>query len=222
MVVSYMEQRRSIILAVIAADNPFHNQTVTAFARNIDKLGTRTLGLITKPDKLDKGSASEEYYGMYPGHMNCRLLSVVIVDLTRNNNVKLILGWHMLRNKSTATADDTAAQRDQREKEFFSDNVWSQALNPSQLGIDFLRQRLRDVLWKQIQEGLPGVKYEVQLGIKDCSSKLAQLGKARSTFKEKHAYLHRIGSELSTMMRAAIDGVYANPFFASYPRRQDA
>lgn len=62
--VSYMEQRRSIILAVVAADNPFANQPVTRFARQIDPRGTRTLGLITKPDKIDRGSETEKYYGM--------------------------------------------------------------------------------------------------------------------------------------------------------------
>ena len=59
----YMKQSRSIILAVISADNAFANQPVTKFARQIDPMGTRTLGLITKPDKIDKGSDSEKYYG---------------------------------------------------------------------------------------------------------------------------------------------------------------
>jgi len=60
-----MKQRRSIILAVISADNPFANQPVTKFARQIDPSGIRTLGLITKPDKLDRGSDSERYYGIH-------------------------------------------------------------------------------------------------------------------------------------------------------------
>lgn len=62
LVVSYMKQRRSIILAVVSADNPFANQPVTKFARDIDPSGLRTLGLITKPDKIDTGSDSEKYY----------------------------------------------------------------------------------------------------------------------------------------------------------------
>jgi len=62
LVLSYMRQRRSIILAVVSADNHFANQPVTKFARDIDPSGLRTLGLITKPDKIDKGSDSEKYY----------------------------------------------------------------------------------------------------------------------------------------------------------------
>lgn len=44
------------------------------------------------------------------------------------------------------------------------------------------------------------------MGIKDCNSKLAQLGQARTTSPEKLAYLHRISGELSSMIQAAIDG----------------
>lgn len=62
LVVSYMKQKRSIILAVVAADSAFANQPVTQFARKIDDAGTRTLGLITKPDKIDRGSEAEKYY----------------------------------------------------------------------------------------------------------------------------------------------------------------
>lgn len=64
LVIGYMKQRRSIILAVISADNPFANQPVTKYTRDFDPSGTRTLGLITKPDKIDRGSDSERYYGM--------------------------------------------------------------------------------------------------------------------------------------------------------------
>ncbi|KAI1764614.1 P-loop containing nucleoside triphosphate hydrolase protein [Hypoxylon sp. FL1150] len=205
LVVSYMRQRRSIILAVVAADNPFANQPVTKFARDIDPTGSRTLGLITKPDKIDEGSESERYY----------------LELAQNLNVKLTLGWHVLRNRSHTTADDTTEERDEREADFFAASAWGQ-LDSSQLGVESLRARLRKILWKQIQTGLPGVKAEVQSGIKDCRAKLSQLGKARSTMREKHTYLQRISSRLSKLVRAAIDGVYADGFFESYPGQQDA
>ena len=69
LVFSYMKQKRSIILAVVSADQPFPNQPVTKFARQIDPNGTRTLGLITKPDKIDRGSDSERYYGTFLIHL---------------------------------------------------------------------------------------------------------------------------------------------------------
>ncbi|KAI0835262.1 P-loop containing nucleoside triphosphate hydrolase protein [Hypoxylon sp. FL0890] len=205
LVLSYMRQRRSIILAVVAADNPFANQPVTKFTRNIDPSGLRTLGLITKPDKIEGNTESERYY----------------VEMAQNQNVKLNLGWHVLRNRSHLTTNDTIEERDEREAEFFADSVWS-VLDSSQLGIESLRSRLRKILWNQIQTGLPGVKADVQSGIKDCRVKLGQLGKARSTKREKHTYLQRISSRLSKLVRAAIDGVYTDRFFESFPGQQDA
>lgn len=205
LVTSYMRQRRSVILAVVAADNAFANQPVTKFARQIDPTGTRTLGLLTKPDKIDRGSDNENYY----------------VELAQNYNVKLNLGWHVVRNKGFDTLDDTPEQRDKREAAFFSDSVWN-CLDPSQLGVEALRERLREVLWNQIRRGLPGVKSDVQTGIHDCQVKLAQLGDSRDSTRAKQKYLLHISSRLTKLIRAAIDGVYADRFFESYPGQQDA
>ncbi|KAK8060281.1 dynamin family protein [Apiospora saccharicola] len=171
----------------------------------IDPSGTRTLGLITKPDRIDQGSESERYY----------------IELAQNGNVKLKLGWHVLRNKSHTTSNDTPQERDERESDFFSSSAW-QVLEPSQLGVEALRDRLREALWNQILVELPEVKSEVQSGIKDCLNKLKQLGKSRSTPREKHHYLHKISSQLAVLVRASIDGVYADFFFESYPGQPDA
>ncbi|KKY37778.1 putative interferon-induced gtp-binding protein mx [Diaporthe ampelina] len=187
LVTNYMNQRRSIILAVVAADNAFANQPVTKLARDIDPSGTRTLGLLTKPDKIDRGSDSERYY----------------IDLAQNQNVKLTLGWHVLRNKGYDTIDDTSEQRDKREVAFFADSAWS-VLEPEQLGVEKLRKRLH-----------------VQTGIRDCQAKLTQLGSARDKRKDKQKYLLYISSRLTKLTRAAIDGVYADRFFETYPSQRD-
>lgn len=177
LVTSYMKQHRSIILAVVAADNAFANQPGTKFAREIDPTGTRTLDLITKPDKIDHGSENETYY----------------VELAQNLNVKLTLGWHVLRNKSFDTMDDSPEQRDKREAAFFAGSVWER-LQPAQLGVEALRERLREVLWNQICRGLPGVKTDVQRGIADCRANLTQLGTSRDTMRAKQKYLLNISS----------------------------
>lgn len=178
---------------------------MTKFARDIDPSGTRTLGLLTKPDKIDKGSDSERYY----------------VELAQNRNVQLTLGWHVLRNKGFDTLDDTPEQRNKREPSFFADLAWSE-LNPKHLGAENLRERLREVLWNQIRRRLPGVKSDVQTGIADCQAKLAQLGSARDSLKDKQKYLLYISTRLTKLIRAGIDGVYDHRFFETHPGQQDA
>ena len=49
---NYMKNPRSIILAVVSAKNDIGNQIVLRRAREVDPKGTRTLGIITKPDTL--------------------------------------------------------------------------------------------------------------------------------------------------------------------------
>ena len=47
---------------MVSAKSDFSLQDVTELARELDKKGTRTLGLITKLDTLDAGSDSEASY----------------------------------------------------------------------------------------------------------------------------------------------------------------
>ncbi|KAF2804533.1 uncharacterized protein BDZ99DRAFT_491056 [Mytilinidion resinicola] len=83
----YMEEPRSIILAVVSAKNDYANQIVLKLARTADRAGTRTLGVITKPDTLIPDSESEAMY----------------VSLARNQDVEFRLGWHVLRNMDSET-----------------------------------------------------------------------------------------------------------------------
>lgn len=51
---------------------------------------------------------------------------------------------------------------------------------------------------------------------------MAQLGTARDTPRKKEKYLLHISERLSKLIQAAIDGVYADRFFESYPGQTDA
>ncbi len=111
LVLHYMRQEGSIVLAVVSAKSDFALQEVTKYTRRYDPDGRRTLGLITKPDTLDAGSESELAY----------------VDLARNNDVRLHLGWHVLKNRDFAMKDCSSEARDTAEEEFFAGGVWDVA-----------------------------------------------------------------------------------------------
>ena len=122
MVEAYMRRPRSIILAVVSAKNEFALQDVTEIAREIDPKGSRTLGLITKPDTLDKGSDSEAAY----------------VKLAQNNDVIFRLGWHVLKNRHYEIKDASSAERDKSEDEFFATGIWT-SVAASNLGVKSLK-----------------------------------------------------------------------------------
>ena len=56
MVNNYMKSPRSIILAVIPANGDIANQAILKMAKECDTKGQRTLGVLTKPDLVEKGA----------------------------------------------------------------------------------------------------------------------------------------------------------------------
>src|SRR6266567_1937454 len=60
LVEEYISNERTIILAVVSAKNDYANQIILDYCRRIDSQGSRTLGIITKPDFLRPGSDNEK------------------------------------------------------------------------------------------------------------------------------------------------------------------
>lgn len=196
LVLSYMKKTRSIILAIVSAKNDFANQVVTKHARDVDPAGDRTLGIITKPDTLYAGSETEKAY----------------VELAENKDVNFRLGWHVLRNRDYDTRHSTAEERDQAEQAFFSYGIWS-SLSRAKVGVHSLKPRLSSVLRDQILIELPSLIREVESGINDCESILTRLGSSRLTLQQQQLYLLSVGQGFYSLMKAAIDGIYKDPFF---------
>ncbi|KAF8856366.1 dynamin family protein [Acephala macrosclerotiorum] len=193
---AYMKEPRSIILAVVSAKNDYANQIVLKLARAADREGTRTLGVITKPDTLIAGSESEAMY----------------VSLARNQDVDFRLGWHVLKNMDSETGVWSLADRDAKEEEFFSQGIWED-LSRSLLGVDKLRKRLSKVLLGQIAAELPSLIDEIEIKSENCRSRLDKLGEPRATLNEQRLYLLQISQSFRSLIKASVDGTYNDPFF---------
>jgi GTPase SAR1 family protein len=198
LVLSYMKKARSIILAVVSAKNDFANQIVTKYARELDPEGVRTLGIITKPDTLHAGSDSERSF----------------VELAENKDVHFRLGWHVLKNRDYDTRDCSSEERDEAERNFFAQGIWTTLL-PPHVGIDSLKPRLSSLLKDQILGELPNLIRDVQTGVNDCQGILQRLGASRGTVKEQRLHLLKVSQQFSTLATAATDGNYADGFFGS-------
>lgn len=193
---SYMKEPRSIILAVVSAKNDYANQIVLKLARAADKKGNRTMGVITKPDTLIAGSESEAMY----------------VSLARNQDVEFRLGWHVLKNMDSETGKWSLADRDVKEEEFFSQGIWAD-MSRSLLGVDKLRSRLSKVLLGQIAAELPSLIDEIEIKSSACRNRLDKLGDPRATLAEQQLYLFQLSQSLQSLVKAAVDGTYNDPFF---------
>ena len=196
LVKSYMENQRSIILTVVTAKNDISNQIVLTMARAVDPEGSRTLGVITKPDTLHPGSNSE----------------LTFMELAKNENIKFHLGWHVLRNRDFDTKDVSSAMRDEAERQFFAEGIWK-TLPRNTVGIDALRGRLSRVLLEHITTELPALIDDIELGIEDCEGRLSHLGESRVSVKEQRTFLMRISQRFQSLVKAATDGDYSDSFF---------
>lgn len=193
---TYMKEPRSIILAVVSAKNDYANQVVLKLARLADSKGSRTLGVITKPDTLIPDSESEAMY----------------ISLARNQDVEFRLGWHVLKNMDSETGKWSLRDRDVKEEEFFVQGAWHE-LSRSLLGVNKLRNRLSKVLLGQIAAELPSLVSEIEVKSNTCRDRLSKLGEPRTTLDEQRRYLLQISQLFQSVVKASIDSTYNDPFF---------
>ncbi|KAH8655575.1 dynamin family protein [Xylariales sp. PMI_506] len=193
---SYMKESRSIILAVVSAKNDFANQVVLKLARSADPTGSRTLGVITKPDTLFPGSQSEAIYA----------------SLAQNQEVAFRLGWHVLKNLDSETGKGSLDQRNALEVTFFGQGIW-QELPTAILGINQLRRRLSKVLLAHITSELPSLVHEIDSKRATCYEKIAKLGQPRVTLGEQQLYLLQASESFQRLVKSAVDGNCNDLFF---------
>ncbi|KAI1873115.1 uncharacterized protein JN550_003368 [Neoarthrinium moseri] len=194
----YMKQPKSIILAVVAANNNLANQIVVEEARKHDPKRERTLGVITKPDLAAPGSQDEK---------KCLQLA-----RAQESMHKLKLGWHVLRNRPEGKEEMSADDRDAYEDKFFQTGAWSH-ISPTSRGISSLRKKLSKVLLGHIQKTLPGLIEEIECNLTARQRALEQLGKPRSAPEDLRTYMLEIAEKFQRLARDGAEGRYGDEFF---------
>lgn len=192
----YIRQPRTICLAVISATNDAANQPILQRVRSFDAHGDRTLGVITKPDRLSAGSGSETKF----------------LELARNEDVFFKLGWHVIKNRKFEETDCSIDQRNYSERSFFSTSRFS-TLPKENVGIDALRVRLSYLLFEHVKNELPRLQKELESALQAAQTELKTLGTSRSTVAECRTFLTQLNMECYEICRAAVDGNYEHRHF---------
>ncbi|KAK4652675.1 hypothetical protein QC762_0075580 [Podospora pseudocomata] len=91
MVIEYIKDPRTIILAVLPANVDVATQEILALAAEYDKAGERTLGILTKPDLLKERSAK-----------------ATVCELVLGNRKALNLGYYIVRNHGGDEDEDNS------------------------------------------------------------------------------------------------------------------
>ena len=194
----YIKQPRTICLAVVSASSDPANQSILTKVRDVDPDGERTLGIITKPDRLPSGSGSEYAY----------------IELAKNHDIFFKLGWHVLKNRTYEEQNFDLAERNIAEATYFRTSNFK-ALPEHSLGIDTLRNRLSVLLFEHVKQELPKLRSDLEEALRDAKTQLQIMGSNRTTAGDCRAYLVQLSLDFYEVCKAAVDGHYEGDYFTS-------
>ncbi|OAQ62498.1 interferon-induced GTP-binding protein Mx2 [Purpureocillium lilacinum] len=200
MVKRYMDNSRTIILAVMPCNVDIATQEILKLAKAADPEGIRTMGVLTKPDlALEKATRG------------------AVLDLVRGDGSNLKFGYYVVKNRSADDATSTLSQRTQAEKVFFSSPEWVGVIE--RCGVYFLKERLRHLLVRISKEEFPNVKADIDQRLRRAETALEGMGPARADHGAQRLYLGRIATRFQAITTSALSGHYAgNDIFKDSPR----
>ena len=163
---SYVENSRTIILAVVQANNDIANQGIIQKSKRHDRRGERTIGIITKPDLLNMGTEGR-----------------IAALATNRDTTRLKLGFFLLKNPSPSdlAAGYSYSDREKLERDYFAASPWREHnLELNRTGVTALRDFLQRLLDQHIERELPKVRDEIALLIAKTAEDLAALWRTTS------------------------------------------
>lgn len=123
----FIENERTIILAVLPANVDIATQEILELAGEVDPHGQRTLGVLTKPDLVDRGAEKD------------------VIDLVQGRKNRLRPGYCVVRNRGQQERMASSSELHGTESIFFNTGPFS-SLSKDRLGIPALHKPLRDLV----------------------------------------------------------------------------
>ena len=163
-------------------------------AYRVDPSGSRTIGVLTKPDLVAPCSEGE------------------IVEILQNTKKPLKLGYYMLKNMSQKQLNENISNQDawESEKQFFlSHEVFKEHLHLNVFGRDRLVEALTQLLVEKIKQSLPNIVRDLKSLITQISAELTDLGPQPSQDRrELKSVLLRLISKFCELLRQSTRGEY--------------
>ncbi|KAM4067183.1 dynamin domain-containing protein [Hirsutella rhossiliensis] len=192
MVKRYMNDSRTIILAVIPCNVDIATQEIVQLAEKADPDGVRTMGVLTKPDLATEAATQK-----------------AVVDLVLGKRSNLKLGYYVVKNRGAddTSGDWTQAKRAAAEKAFFANQPW--VTIRERCGVATLKGRLRNLLMAISKQEIPNVKNDIDQRLRRSRADLEAMGPPRSDESSQRQFLGRLASQFQTVTHAALNGYYA-------------
>jgi interferon-induced GTP-binding protein Mx1 len=186
---SYLRPERTLILAVIPCNVDIATVDILERATKVDPNGTRTVGVLTKPDLIDKGGEAE------------------VLEVLMNRRKPLKLGYYMVKNRSQAELNGKLTLDAARatEKSYFDSHEIFKAVPANMLGVESLSVKLTELLVGHIRRALPGLFSDLQVAMQQTSSLLMKLGDAPpSTTSEQQLAVSKIMQDFNSKLALSV------------------
>ncbi|PBK61230.1 hypothetical protein ARMSODRAFT_1089911 [Armillaria solidipes] len=194
LVESYITKPSCVILLTVACETDFENQGAYSLAKKHDPKGKRTIGVLTKPDRIAGGDED-------------RWMAFI-----RNEREPLENNWYCVKQPSSVELGQRITWQQAREKErnwFRTTAPWKDldTFYKGYLQTANLVARLSSILSDLIAKRLPDIQKEVDAAIQDTSQKISALPKAPSSnpLHEISALLHSFTVDLASHIQGIPD-----------------
>uniref|UniRef100_A0A6B2KZI7 Dynamin GTPase n=1 Tax=Arcella intermedia TaxID=1963864 RepID=A0A6B2KZI7_9EUKA len=181
LVTDLISKNNAIILAVQAANQDLATSDALSMAKSVDSDGSRTIGVLTKLDLMDKGTNA--------------------LDILYGRQFPLRRGWTAVVNRSQADieSDKSIEKAQEAERRFFSGHP-VYGLIEDRCGTAVLANKCNKILTEHIRKSIPYLKKQIDTLIKQRQLELESFGEA-TEFEEQNAnwlllqYLQKFSAE---------------------------
>ncbi|KAJ4482537.1 P-loop containing nucleoside triphosphate hydrolase protein [Lentinula aciculospora] len=190
LVVSYIKKPSCIILLTVSCETDPQNQGALQLARDHDPQGLRTVGVLTKPDRISEGD-DEDWVRFVKNEGDYKLLhNWFCVRQPNSSELKTGITWQEARNKENQFFAATAAWRD-------LDPMYQRYLRTGNLV-----ERLSGILSDLISKRLPEIHNELQQLIQKTREDLNKLPKepSQDPLSDISVMIHGFGVDLSKIL----------------------
>ncbi|XP_068122128.1 interferon-induced GTP-binding protein Mx3-like isoform X2 [Hyperolius riggenbachi] len=161
MITKYIKRQETINLAVVPSNVDIATTEALEMAKQVDPDGERTLGILTKPDLVDKGAEAD------------------IVSVVRNLVYSLKKGYMIVKCRGQSEIHTNISLDDaiKNEQAFFENHEhFSSLLDEGHATVPLLAERLTLELVEHIVRTLPSLEDQINKKLKSAEDKLQQIG----------------------------------------------
>ncbi|XP_020384629.1 interferon-induced GTP-binding protein Mx3 [Rhincodon typus] len=189
---SFIKRQETINLVVVPCNVDIATTEALKMAQQVDPSGERTLGILTKPDLVDKGTESN------------------VVDIVQNLVVELKKGYMIVKCRGQQEINDqlTLNEAIENERRFFEDHKdYRPLLDNKKATIPYLADRLTTELVAHIIQTLPELAKEVEEKLSATTKELERCGEGvPDTVHEKITFLIQKLNDFGQNLRSLSSG----------------